>query len=96
MPGEPGAATQQTFLVEHYRPGATVTDLEQLVARMREAIDQLDREGQPVRLRHATIVATDESLLCVVEASSEDVVRLVYARASVTFERISAALTEPS
>jgi len=39
-------------------------------------------------------VASDESLLCVVEASSEDLVRQIYARASVPIERISAALTD--
>ncbi len=44
--------------------------------------------------RGATIVASDESFLCVVEAQSEDLVRLAYARAGVPFERISAALTE--
>ena len=49
-----------------------------------------------MRFRHSTVVATDESLLCVVEAASEDLVRLAYDRAGVTFERISAARTEQS
>lgn len=90
------AADRQTYLVEHYRPGSGATDLEQAAVRVREAVDELEREGRPVRFRHSIVVATDESFLCVVEAASEDLVHLAYDRASVTFERISAARTEPS
>lgn len=88
------AATRQTYLVEHYRPGFAAADLERAAARVRDAVDELECEGHPVRFRHSTIVATDESFLCVVEAASEVLVRMAYARASVPFERISAALTE--
>jgi len=93
---EPRAASPQAYLVEHYRPGSTAADLERVASRVREAIDELEREGQPVRFRHATVVATDESFLCVVEAGSEGLVRLAYERAGVTFERMSAARTEQS
>jgi len=86
----------QTYLVEHYRPSSTAADLLQVATRVREAVDALEREGQPVRFRHSTVVTADESFLCVVEAASEDVVRMAYDRASVTFERISAARTEQS
>jgi hypothetical protein len=84
------------YLVEHYRPNATAADLERLASRVREAVDQLEREGRPVRFRHSTVVATDESFLCVVEAPSDALVRLAYDRAQVTFERISPARTEQS
>ena len=89
-------AERQAYLVEHYRPGSTAADLEHAALRVREAVEELDREGAPVRFRHSTIVATDESLLVVVEAPSEAVVRTAYDRANVTFERISPALIEPS
>ena len=89
-------AIQQTYLVEHYRPSSTVADLLQEASRVREAVDDLEREGRSVRFRHSTVVATDESVLCVVEAASEDLVRLAYDRAGMTFERISAACTEQS
>ncbi len=36
----------------------------------------------------------DESFLCVFEAASEDVVREAYARAGLSFERISTAISE--
>lgn len=88
------AATLQTFLIEHYRPSSTAVDLERVATRVRDALDELEREGRPVRFRHSTVVATDEAFLCVVEAASEDLVRLAYDRASVTVERISSARTE--
>jgi hypothetical protein len=87
---------RRTFLVEHYRPSSTAEDLERVALRVRKAVDQLEREGRPVRFRHSTIVATDESFLIVVEAPSEALVRTAYDRANVTFERISPAHTEPS
>jgi hypothetical protein len=93
---EQAEAVRRTYLVEHYRPSATALDLERMASRVREAVDQLEREGRPVRFRHSTIVANDESFLCVVEASSEALVRMAYDRANVTFERISTARTEQS
>jgi len=89
-------AERRTFLVEHYRPSSTAADLQRVASRVREAVDQLEREGRPVRFRHSTVVATDESFLCVVEAPSEALVRLAYDRANVKFERISVAHTELS
>lgn len=89
-------AERRTYLVEHYRPSSTEADLERVASRVREAVDQLEREGRPVRFRHSTVVATDESFLCVVEAPSEALVRMAYDRANVTFERISVAHSEQS
>ena len=89
------AERQQSYLVEHYRPGLSAADLERAAARVRDAIGELQREGEPMRFLHSTIVAADESFLCVVEAASERLVRTAYRRANVPYERISAALTEP-
>lgn len=89
-------AERRTYLVESYRPSSTSADLDHVASRVRQAVDQLEREGQLVRFRHSTVVAGDESFLCVVEAASKDVVRMAYDRASVTFERISLARTEQS
>jgi Nickel responsive protein SCO4226-like len=85
---------RQTYLVEHYRPGLTVDGLKQWAARVREATDELAREGKSVRYLRSTIVPADESLLCVLEAASEELVREVYARAGLPFERLSVALPE--
>lgn len=95
-PRADGQPDRQTYLVEHYRPGSGAADLEHVALGVREAVDALEREAQPVRFRHSIVVATDEAVLCVIEAASEDLVRIAYDRASVTFERISVARTERS
>jgi hypothetical protein len=88
------AEARQTYLVEHYRPGLTVDGLKQWAARVREATDELEREGKDVRYLRSTIVPADESLLCVFEAANEELVRDAYARAGLSFERLSVALPE--
>ena len=82
----------ETFLVEHYRPGLTVDEFGAWATRLRDATGELEREGKPVRYLRATIVPTDESLLCVFEAASEQLVREAYARADIPFERITAVI----
>lgn len=88
-----GEAASKTYLVEHYRPGFATESLSCLIARLRDAVEQLDREGRRVRYVRSTIVPLDESFLCLFEASSEAQVREAYARAGVAFERISRAIT---
>jgi hypothetical protein len=83
---------RRTYLVEHYRPGLTVDGLKQWAERVREATDELEREGKHVRYLRSTIVPADESLLCVLEAASEELVREAYARAGLPFERLSIAI----
>jgi hypothetical protein len=85
---------QQTFLVEHYRPGFTAEMLEQWAARVCATANEMALEGEPVRYLRSTIVPADESLLCVLEASSDEVVRTVYARAGLPFERLSAVISD--
>jgi len=82
----------QTFLVEHYRPGAGVEALRHAAALVARASRAMESEGHRVRCLRTTIVPADEAFLSVIEASSEDAVREAYARAGVPFERISAAL----
>ena len=74
---------RQTFLVEHYLPGGRLEELEQLAARVVAA-----RLG----VVHATIVPGDQSLLCVIAASSERRLRERYAAAGVEADRISPAI----
>ena len=93
---EEARVERRTYLVECYRPSSTAADLERVASRVREAVDQFERQGRPVRFRHWTVVATDELFLCVVEAPSEALVRMAYDRANVLFERISAARTQQS
>ena len=86
--------TPKTFLVEMYRPGLEVDALKEWAARVRDAAVAMGAEGRPVRYLRAAIVPADESMLCVLEASDEELVRQAYARAGVPFERLSALIPE--
>jgi hypothetical protein len=92
----PRRATQEreTYLVEHYRPGLHVEQLRQWAVRVRETAVQMRGEGKAVRYVRAAIVPTDETLLCVLEAATEELVRETYARAGIPFERLSALIPE--
>ena len=85
---------RETFLVEHYRPGATVAELSEWAIRVRDAAGELARDGRPVRYVRSTIVPGDESMLCLLEAAGEALVRETYARAGIPFERLSVAIPE--
>ena len=85
---------QQTYLVEHYRPGFTAEGLEEWAARIRATAVGMAREGEPVRYLRSTIVPADESLLCLLEAPSDDLVRAVYARAGIPFERVCVVISD--
>jgi Protein of unknown function (DUF4242) len=85
---------REAFLIEHYRPGLEADELGRLATRVRESATELNREGKPVRYLRSTIVPNDESVLVVIEAASEELVREVYTRAGVPFERVSAAVTD--
>jgi hypothetical protein len=84
------------YLVEQYSPGVTVDELASWAARVRDMAVAMSNEGRAVRYLRSTIVPADEALLCVFEASYEELVREVYARAGVPFERLSAALSNES
>jgi hypothetical protein len=85
---------RRTYLVEHYRPGRSVDDLRQWAGRIRASAAEMEREGKAVRYLRSAIVPTDESLLCVLEAATEELVRETYARAGIPFERLSAVIPE--
>ena len=85
---------RETYLVEQYRPGLGLGELEQLASHVRQAVDGLERKGKPIRFVRSTIVPADESILCIVEAGSEQLVREAYARAGSAIERISTAIDQ--
>lgn len=94
MASRADAEARQTYLVEHYRPGLTVEGLKQWAARVRETAVEMEREGKSIRYLRSTIVPADESLLCVLEAASEQLVRDTYVRAGIPFERLSAVIPD--
>ncbi len=84
----------QAYLVEHYRPGLSVTGLATLAALVRDAAGAMQSEGRPVRYLQSTIVPADEALLTVFESATEELVHEVYARAEVPFDRMGAVISE--
>ena len=92
MPCEQRLEPPKTFFVEHYRPGRDASQLSSSIARIREIAAEMERAGEPVRYLSATIVPSDESFFCLIEAACEEAVSGVYGRAEVPFERISAAI----
>jgi Nickel responsive protein SCO4226-like len=88
--------SKNVYLVEHYSPGLTVDGLSSWAARVRDMALAIGSEGRAVRYLRSTIVPADEALLCVFEAGSEELVREVYARAGVPFERLSVAIADES
>jgi hypothetical protein len=86
--------TWETYLVEHYRPGLSSEELAAWAARVRDTARELERETKAVRYVGATIVPADESMLCIVEAVSEQLVRDVYTRAEIPFERITVVVLD--
>jgi hypothetical protein len=85
---------RNTYLVEHYRPGLTVEVLGRWAGRVRQAAEAMERDGKPVRYVRSTIVPADESLLCLIEAATEELVNELYARAGIPFERVSTAIPD--
>ena len=93
MAPQPHRNPRQAYLVEHYAPGRHVEQLTQAVALVRAAILEMERAGEPITYDRSTIVPRDEAFLCVVQASSEELVSEAYARAGVAVDRISAAIS---
>jgi hypothetical protein len=85
--------THRTYLVENYYPDLGAENLQRVVSQIRGAVADMSRDGKAIRHVHATIVPADESVLCVIDAASEELVRDAYARAGIDFDRISAALS---
>ena len=83
-----------TYLVEHYRPGVGVDELQRSVTSVRDAVLAMQREGKAVHHVRSTIVPGDESFLCVVDAVSEELVHEAYARVGIPVDRISVAISQ--
>ena len=88
------SARQATYLVEHYAPGCGAEELTARAARVRTAVSDLQREHLQLLLLGWTVVPQEESILCVFEARSEQLVRGACARAGFEVDRISPAIAE--
>lgn len=84
--------TWEAYLVEHYRPGASLDDLNCAVCDVRLAAEEMARRGRPLRFVHCTIVPSDEAVLALFKTASEELVHELYAGTGIPFERITGAV----
>jgi hypothetical protein len=84
--------TGQTYLVERYWPGITAEAHEAAVARGRRAAAELRREGVDIAYVRSTLVPEQETVLCVFEAESADVVAALNDLAEIPCDRITEAV----
>lgn len=81
-----------SYLVEQYWPGITVEVFRSATKRVRTVANAMRRGGTPIRYRRSTLIPADEAALCVIEATSAELIEQLYLRAGVRFDRIVAAL----
>jgi hypothetical protein len=90
---KPHSPTRHAYFVEHYLPGQRIEQLTRSAARIRACVSEMESAGEPITYVRSTIVPNDEAVLCVIEAASEELVGEAYARAGLSFDRISAAIS---
>ena len=77
------------FMVESYPVGFTPAELTAASERASELSAKLRIDGIDVRLVGSTMVPAEESLFCIFDAPSRDVVEEVVTRAGLPLERLS-------
>jgi len=82
------------FVAERYLSAADAGPDPQRAGAAREAAEQLTREGTPVRHVRSIFIPEDETCIHVYWADSIGAVRAAAARASLRFDRISAAISD--
>ena len=86
---QPGGEPEtRGFLAERYWPGIDAADAQGAMRRIGAQIEVLTREGSPVQAIACTHVPHEQVVLCVVRATSADVVAELGRRADVPFDRI--------
>jgi hypothetical protein len=81
------------YVVERYLPGLAHSELLSSLERLKQATEELRREGTPVPYLGSTIVPSDEACFCQFEGPSEAAVAEANRRANLAFHRIVAAVT---
>jgi hypothetical protein len=81
-----------TFLVERFLPAATHDRLHALATASAEIAAQLRAEGIAVHYHESTLLAGEESCLCLFSAPTLEAVQLANDRAGLEYERIVEAV----
>jgi hypothetical protein len=89
----PRRRVENTYLVEHYRPGLTAEELGHCVTGIQDALRALEGEDA-ARFLGFVAVPADEAFLVLLGAESERQVDTTYQCIGTTFDRISLAFVE--
>jgi hypothetical protein len=81
-----------TYLVERYWPGVTSELLLEALNRGQRVMEQMSREGTPVRDISSTLIPSEEVVFSVYEGPSPDAVRQLNERAGIPVSRIVEAI----
>ena len=81
-----------TFLVERYWPGISHAELAAAVGRATRSAATMRRQGKHIRYLQATLVPEQETVLCLMEAASLDLVAELNQRARIPYDRIAEAI----
>ena len=93
MAQNPHTEARRAYFVEHYLPGQPIEQLTRSAARIRASVAELEAAGEQITYILSTILPNDEAFLCLIEAASEELIGDAYARAGLSFDRISAAIS---
>ena len=76
------------YLVEQYRPGASVDELRVATAHLADAVAALAAGGRKLRFTGASYVSAEESCFCRFESDFIDAVRTACEQARFPYDRI--------
>lgn len=91
-PSWSNAPALTTYLVERYWPGISQAELAAAVGRGRRSAATMRRQGKQIRYLQATLVPEQETVLCLMEAESVDLVAELNRRARIPYDRIAEAV----
>src|SRR2546425_11839814 len=80
------------FMVESYPVGLTADELTAACNRAARVAEEFRLDGIDVRLIESTLVPTEDSLFCIFEAPSREVVEELAARATIPIDRLIEAV----
>jgi hypothetical protein len=88
----PGEECVPRFMVESYPVGFSADELTAASNRVALVAEEYRLDGIDVRLVESTLVPAEDSLFCIFEAPSREVVEEVAARAALPIERLIEAI----
>lgn len=81
-----------TYFVERYWPGVSPARHREALDRSRRAAEAMRQEGKEIEHVRSTLVPEQETVFCIFEAASEELVAELNERARFRYDRIDEAV----